>query len=145
MVAYSFKAFFEPQISTGFKQHTVRAERRRHARPGETVQLYVGMRTRHCRKILKPDPICTAVPPIVIELSSRRDDFIQSIEIDGCKLNADDIEQFARADGFAPEHINVLALDLDGKTARKNMGEFWHHNHDGDRFTGMLIKWKPVS
>lgn len=143
MVAYSFKAFFEQQISTLIKRQTVRADRARHARVGETVQLYVGMRTRNCRKILKPDPACIGVLPIVIEMSAVRDDFIAGIEVAGCRFNDDDIETFARDDGFAPERINAVAIDLHGKTARHNMGEFWQRSHEGNRFTGVVIKWKP--
>lgn len=142
MVAYSFKRFFSPQISQGYKTQTVRADRRRHARPGEALQLYEGMRTRHCRKILTPDPLCTSVSEIVIETASSGSDFITSIEVGGIRLNGDDIEEFARADGFAPEHVNAIAIDLDGKTARENMGAFWRSNHEGDRFTGVLIKWQ---
>ena len=57
MVAYSFKSQFEEPIVAREKRQTVRGFRKRHARPGEPIQLYVGMRTRNCRKILTPDPI----------------------------------------------------------------------------------------
>jgi hypothetical protein len=50
MVAYSFKPRFEMPIVTLRKTGTIRAHgRRRHARPGERLQLYTGMRTRSCR------------------------------------------------------------------------------------------------
>lgn len=143
MVAYSFKRFFEPQIATGFKRQTVRGQRPRHARPGEAVQLYVGMRTRFCRKIVDPDPICTETLPIVIETSTLLDCIIAAIEIDGRRLHRDEIEEFARADGFAPEHINDVAIDMQGKTARENMGAFWQANHPIGLFTGELIRWAP--
>ncbi len=143
MVAYGFKPFFEPQVATGFKLQTVRSQRRRHAQPGEAVQLYVGMRTRFCRKIVDPDPICTDTLPIVIETSSLIDSIIAAIDINGRQLHRDEIEEFARADGFAPKHINGLALDMIGKTARDNMGAFWKANHAIGRFSGELIKWTP--
>ena len=60
MVAYGFKPFFEPQIIAGLKPQTVRGDRRRHAHPGDYLQLYVGMRTRHCRKIIS-DRRCISV------------------------------------------------------------------------------------
>ena len=106
------------------------------------MQLYEGMRTKSCRKILTPDPICLDVFPIVIELSPRRRDVIGSIEVNGIPLNQDEIEAFACADGFAPEYVNAIALDLDGKTARENMGAFWRASHQGNRFTGVLLKWR---
>jgi hypothetical protein len=82
MVAYSFKSFFAPQIIAGLKCQTVRADRRRHARPGEAVQLYTGMRTRACHKLVTPDPLCTQVRRIIIA-TSRLVDGIVSIEIEG--------------------------------------------------------------
>lgn len=50
MVAYSFNARFELPIVTLRKTGTIRnVGKRRHAKPGETLQLYTGMRTRACR------------------------------------------------------------------------------------------------
>ena len=52
MVAYSLKPRFIPPILSGAKRQTIRAiSRRRHAIPGETLQLYTGMRTKQCRLI----------------------------------------------------------------------------------------------
>ena len=59
MVAYSFKARFVPLIREGLKTQTIRAQRSRHARPGELIQLFSGMRTHLCEKIV-PDPVCIA-------------------------------------------------------------------------------------
>lgn len=137
MVAYSFKAFFVPQIACGLKRQTVRADRARHARPSEPVQLYQGMRTRMCRKIVSPDPICTSVLPIVIE---TRGFGIALIETNGRKLDAEDAEAFAENDGFAPGHINALAY-MDGKTALENMGRFWLENNGVGIFRGVVIHW----
>ena len=140
MVAYSFKAYFAPQIETRVKTQTVRADRRRHARPGEALQLFVGMRTRHCRKLLGIDPTCLFVSPIHIQTNTLVGG-IASIEIDGRVLHRDEIEAFARADGFAPEHINALDCGMTGKTARENMGCFWLDNHGAGSFQGVLIGW----
>ncbi|WP_085025571.1 ASCH domain-containing protein [Ensifer aridi] len=142
MVAYSFKPFFVPQILAGIKRQTVRTDRRRHARPGEPIQLFTAMRTKHCRKILDRDPTCIEVLPIVIVTSGLLDCGIAGIEVDGTTLHRDQIEEFARADGFAPEHVNGLTPDLVGTTARANMGAFWRANHPADRFEGVLIKWE---
>jgi len=51
MVAYSFKAQFREPILAGTKRQTIRADRKRHARLGEALQLYTGMRTRQCKLI----------------------------------------------------------------------------------------------
>lgn len=65
MVAYSFQKRFVPKILAGLepgpwlpgmKRHTMRQPRlgrSRHARPGDTIQLYMGMRTKHCRQIAR--------------------------------------------------------------------------------------------
>lgn len=141
MVAYSFKKFFTPQIALGIKCQTVRADRKRHAEVGEAIQLYEGMRTKSCRKII-PDVRCAARKHIAMELRSGR--FVR-VEIDGFSLDDNAIEIFARYDGFAPEHVNGLALDLSGKRARENMEMFWASNHpDMTLFEGVLLAWaKP--
>ena len=63
MVAYSFQKRFVPHIESGRKPWTIRGPRKRHARPGEPLQLYYAMRTQYCRKIV-PDPVCLEVQPI---------------------------------------------------------------------------------
>ncbi|MEH3091997.1 MAG: ASCH domain-containing protein [Agrobacterium cavarae] len=144
MVAYGFKSFFAGQIENGHKRQTVRSERGRHARPGERIQLYVGLRTKHCRKIVA-DPLCTEVRSIEIGISSLVDEIIVSIAIDGVRLRRDDVEAFARADGFAPEYLgNSFPAKLYGRTARETMGRFWIDAHpDLSTFTGVLISWQP--
>lgn len=135
MVAYSFKAQFEEPIATRVKRQTVRGGRRRHARAGELMQLYCGMRTRHCRKILTPDPLCIDVRPIRIDLDSRHPELIQAIQIDGGWLSDAEIEDFAVADGFG----SGLA---DG-FARRRMGQFWIADYDWNGFMGAFIQWEP--
>ncbi|SIQ24335.1 hypothetical protein SAMN05880590_102761 [Rhizobium sp. RU35A] len=141
MVSYGFKSYFAPQIEDGSKTHTIRQHRRRHAHPGEPLQLYVGMRTRHCRKIIA-DPICRSVRPIVIMSSDLIDAGIAYIEIDGMPLRRDEIEAFAASDGFAPDRLRGLApQSLIGQTARETMGRFWRATHNGTRFEGVIIRW----
>ena len=143
MVAYGFKKYFGPQIEDGSKSHTIRAGRRRHAHVGEAVQLYVGMRTRHCRKIIA-DPQCIAVLPIVIMSSDLIAAGIAYIEIDGTPLHRDEIEPFALSDGFDPLRLQGLAPKaMIASTARETMGRFWRANHTGNRFEGCLIRWSP--
>ncbi|WP_319775512.1 ASCH domain-containing protein [Breoghania sp.] len=134
MVAYNFVAVLAPQIEARTKTQTVRANRRRHARPGEPVQLYTGMRTRSCRKLIAPDPICRCVRPITIDVTDLIAAGIAAIAIGGDFLTFDEIEQFARADGFAPEFWG-------GTDARENMGAFWRRFHGNGRFEGVLIEW----
>jgi hypothetical protein len=73
MVAYSFQKRFADAVLAGLepgpwrpgmKRWTLRHDRRRHARPGEAVQLYTGMRTRSCRLLGRAQ--CQAVVPVLI-------------------------------------------------------------------------------
>lgn len=136
MVAYSFKERFIGRIETGLgirtdenftlrnpaKTQTIRAiGKRRHARSGEVLQLYYGMRTKKCRQIGTAK--CVEVEPIIIW-----DTF--AIMVGGKVLTARQIKTFARADGFD---------DLD------DMRDFWKKEHGNfDKFEGVLIRWEPI-
>lgn len=129
MVAYSFKAQFAAPILAGTKQQTIRANRKRHARPGETLQLYTGMRTKHCRLIGRA--VCQ-------ETQNVRLSFINGYVMLGsvgsgsalCRellRTRADCDAFARRDGFEDW---------------KSLAEFWEANHPGTRFfDGVLIFW----
>jgi len=118
MVAYNFKKQFAEKVRDGSKCQTVRGQRDRHANPGEAVQLYTGMRTKQCDKLI-PDPVCTSVNKVVINNNL--------VMIDGWILWDSNLEKFAIADGFA-NYADFLA--------------FFKEVH-GLPFEGVLIKWKP--
>lgn len=135
MVAYSFKKRFAPPIlaslepgplTEGMKRQTIRADRKRHARPGEELQLYTGMRTKSCRLLGKP--ICTAVFPVRLLLGP-----VSTVEI-GSEPNTTDaagLDLFARFDGFR-DWTDLCA--------------FWAKAHpDVTDFSGVLIRWEPKS
>ena len=133
MVAYSFQKQFHGPIRKLEKRQTVRAMRPRHARVGEAVQLFGGMRTKYCVKLLDPDPICIDTPPILIGFDRDHAEIISSIRIDGGYLSDAEIEAFAVADGFG--------IDYPRGTARCRMGDFLHHQHGLDQLFCVLIKW----
>jgi hypothetical protein len=63
MVAYSFNPIFVGPILAGTKRQTIRAERKRHARPGEAMQLYTGMMRWWCGQrpaVAASSSICSA-------------------------------------------------------------------------------------
>lgn len=138
MTAYSFKKQFVAPVRVGLgirvdhepgdahvyhpKRQTIRADRKRHARVGEELQLYCGMRTKHCFLIGRSR--CTAVSRIIIWTSTM------AIMIAGKLLTARQIGAFVKADGFASVH---------------DMNQFWNENHPGvDKFEGVLIEWEPL-
>lgn len=121
MVAYSFKAQFADPIFSGRKRQTIRGQRRRHARPGEELQLYTGMRTRQCRLIGRAT--CTGVTCIAIVLTGSPEVLIPNRTVP-------DLDGFARADGF---------------TCWQDLHDFWQREHGPtEHFSGVLIEWTPA-
>ena len=135
MVAYSFAPQFIEPVCTLKKRQTVRGLRKRHAQPGEAIQLYTAMRTRHCRKLVTPDPVCLDVRHIRIDLNTKHGLLIAGISIEGVALDDDDIERFAVADGFGSA--------LSEGFARQRMGEFWVSRYEWAAFEGVVIRWEP--
>lgn len=135
MVAYSFqKRFIDPILAglgedTGAapKRQTIRnVGRRRHARSGEVLQLYTGMRTKQCRKI--GEAICKGVEPIRIFVESGVVDLPESC----WSYQGAELDNFARQDGFQDW---------------ADMRQFWRDEHGElvrlGPFVGVLITWEP--
>lgn len=122
MVAYSFKARFAPAIISGTKRQTVRADRKRHARKGEMLQLFTGMRTKHCRKIVEVK--CRVVDDIRIRVSKTAIDEIW-IGRYPC-ITGLPLDLFARRDGFRDS---------------ADMHAFWLAEHGEGLFEGVVIGW----
>jgi hypothetical protein len=118
MVAYNFKKQFVTLIETGAKRQTIRSPRKRHTKPGEALQLYTGMRTKTCRKLITPDPICISVVPLLMydELG---------IKLNDRWLTKDELTQIAMADGFG---------------SWDECFRFFKEVH-GFPFQGVLIQW----
>jgi hypothetical protein len=125
MVAYSFKKQFAEPILDGRKGGTIRADRRRHAHPGEELQLYTGMRTKQCRLITRKT--CVAVEPITLNFVGFGVGYI----ICGarCLRRPPELDAFAAFDGFQ----NFA-----------EMAEFWAETHAADEFHGWHIRWAEL-
>ncbi len=130
MVAYSFTRRWLPGIVSGSTRQTIRGHRRRHARPGEVVQIYTAMRTRHCRLIGRA--ICVSVESIRIIVGSE-----EGVEIDGRGLLPEELVQFARDDGFggwADMVAHWVAYDIPHELLC---------DPDCDAvFEGVLVRWR---
>lgn len=150
MPAYSFMRRFVDPIRVGLgllkvsppdnlprpKRQTIRAVgKRRHARVGETVQLYTGMRTKNCELI--GNARCTAVQGVHLKWSEWQSFFTFDVwqpEPDTYKRHGDllaiaDMDAFARADGF---------------DSFADMEKFWQATHGLATFEGLLIQWEPL-
>lgn len=117
MVAYNFQARFADAVAGRLKRQTIRAVRKsRHASAGEPIQLFTGMRTRDCRKLIDPDPVCIK--------STYCHIYEGGITLGNHKPV--DIDDFARRDGF---------MDFDDMKA-------WFRETHGLPFIGQLIVWE---
>lgn len=133
MVAYSFQERFIAPIQAGTKRQTIRAiGKRRHAVKNDRIQLYTGMRTARCQKIVEPDPICTGTYPIEIEVGQCDDAFvIRRIVLDG-------VEQIAMPD-------RRLIAKRDGFETLEEMADFFGDSYGPGVFRGVLITWSLTS
>lgn len=121
MVAYSFKPRFVAPIQAGTKRQTIRADRKRHARPGEQLQLYTGMRTKQCKLIARST--CVSVDLVLLNFADHG-----VVRVNGIVLFSDAaMQDFAHRDGF---------------TSWADMRAFWRENHPGmEQFEGVIIRW----
>ncbi|HYD66120.1 hypothetical protein [Azospirillum sp.] len=147
MVAYSFQRRFAEPIRVGLssvslsfdrwpKRQTIRAMgKRRHASPGEIVQLYTGMRTRNCE--LLGEGRCVGFGGVLLKWSEWPSyclfDLFEHAPREFRRVGPlrpiADMDQFARDDGFN---------DFD------DMKAFWFDTHGATTFEGVVIKWEPL-
>jgi hypothetical protein len=118
MPALNFKKQFAPMVEAGTKRQTIRAKREdgRNSKPGETLYLYTGMRTKGCRKL--GEGICKHVSEIVI-------DTYKGINLYGEWVGSYQMMDIVRADGF---------------TSWADFRAFFEKEH-GLPFWGLLIEW----
>lgn len=91
MGLYNFQPRFVPKIRSGEKTHTIRAIRINPDKPGNTLHLYIGLRTRSVELLMRVP--CTKVETISIDED-------QQVQIGGEYLALDEREALARRDGF---------------------------------------------
>jgi predicted transcriptional regulator len=120
MAALSFKGRFVDLILDGSKNQTIRNFRKYPINPGETLYLYYGMRTKHCKKL--KEVTCKQVSKITI---TKQGVNIERSPIDRFSYRGQALEFFAQEDGFA---------------SWKEMRLWWLTTHELP-FTGQLIQW----
>ena len=117
MPLLGFKKQFAPMVEAGTKRQTIRAKRKdgRNPKRGDTLYLYVGLRTKSCRKL--GEAVCKSVQEICVD--------VKGINLSGDWLNDVAMMRIVRADGFQL-WVEFLA--------------FFRKEH-GLPFWGLLIKW----
>lgn len=128
MVAYSFQHQFCEPIDAGTKGGTIRANmRKRHAREGDSLQLYFGMRTRACRLVKRT--VCLGSWPIWLCFDGVGQGVVvtPAPDVQHCINGSDELQAFARFDGFE-DWRHLIA--------------FWAETHGpGKEFQGRHIRW----
>jgi hypothetical protein len=117
MAALSFKGRFVDLILDGTKAQTIRNFRKYPINPGETLYLYYGMRTKHCKKLKEVE--CISVSKIVITKSE--------IKVGEKRLRT-------------TKALNLFAIS-DGFVSWREMRFWWSTTHELP-FTGQLIQWE---
>ncbi len=129
MSAYNFQARFEAPIKSGQKWQTMRPTgTRRHVRPGELIQLYTGMRTNACRKII-PDQRCLAVLPVRVYFS------------EACRPGNRMILVVSSAE--VPFGHRLAFADREGFANWQCFEEAWAGIYGNGHWTGFCIQWTP--
>jgi len=118
MVAFNFQSQFVAAIQSGEKRQTIRRTAR--ASVGDRLQLYTGMRTKACRKLISPDPICTMCHYV-------------ALRPDGITFG--DASLFPSADEFARQ---------DGFRDYDDMHRWFTERYGDAYFVGRLVRWRLV-
>ncbi len=92
MGLYNFRPRFVDSILDGSKTHTIRGDRKRPDKPGDTMHLYTGLRQKGARLLMRV--VCIRVDTIYI-------DERQQVFLGEEQLSADECEGMAVRDGFA--------------------------------------------
>jgi hypothetical protein len=127
MGLYNFQPRFVKPILSGAKTHTIRAIRVHPDKPGNTLHLYTGLRTKQAKLLMRVP--CVKIEEIAIRIVTVNDRIGYQeyrIEIDGAELDADECGALARRDGF-PDF--------------KAMMKFWREPKNRLPFKGHIIFW----
>jgi hypothetical protein len=117
MSALNFKPQFAGPVESRVKRQSIRQKNNGH-QVGRAIQLYTGMRTKACRKLVADDPVCVSIELVQIRAGH--------IIIAGRELGPLERKDMAQADGFA----NVFGF----------YAFFLGKGMEGD-FSGFLIRW----
>jgi hypothetical protein len=121
MPAYNFQPRFAPLVRSGTKRSTIRLRRKngRDAKPGQTLYLFTGMRTKQCERLLEIR--CEKVRPINIIQRA----YGYRIRVRGHLLGVNELRALRLSEGFVTMEDMMI----------------WFKKHHGKNFSGLLIEW----
>jgi hypothetical protein len=158
MPAYSFQQRFVPMVLDGSKCQTIRKRRTKgYAKPGDTLYLYYGLRTKWCKKLR--EETCTRATTIIINsnghvyLFNKRltDEVVVEVakklkagklplpaakEYTFVTLSKTEKDELAWKDGFRDEENNLPFSEFE------IMLSWWKQTHELP-FIGDIIYWQP--
>lgn len=115
MVALNFQPQFADAVASGEKTQTIRRSAR--ARPGQSLQLYTGQRTKACRKLAD----ATCIDCTYVGLTAR------GVALGDASRFPGSIDDFARQDGFKDY---------------ADMWKWFSERYETGSFTGQIIRWR---
>ncbi len=124
MVALNFQPRFADDVESGRKTRTIRSKAR--CKPGDTLQLYTGQRTKQCRKLA--DAVCTSVVPVEIHA--------HEMYVDGVRLFPGSALRDERED-----RDNDFAMK-DGFEGFMEMADWFRDQYGALPFKGAMIEWR---
>ena len=102
MGLYNFQERFVQPMLSGRKNHTIRAIRAHPDKPGNTLHLYTGLRTKHAKLLMRVP--CVKIEEIEITESRLARGVVAStrisVKIDGVELDRGEKNALAYRDGF---------------------------------------------
>lgn len=118
MVAFNFKPQYVDAIESNIKCSTIRQKLR--AKVGDSLQLYVGQRTKNCRKI--KDTTCIGTAKI--------------------QINEQQLYILTEVKGICiPNPIDIPFFAQEGFKNAEDMRQFFREQY-GLPFTGYLVTWE---
>lgn len=117
------KRFVEP-INKGTKIHTFRGEPKRMPKPGETLHMYTGLRTKHCELIGKDKTLKSKQKLLIFFEADKPEIFV-----DGKRLWWYEREEMYVNDGFADE-ADFIA--------------YWNPEREEKQFEGIIFHWTDL-
>jgi hypothetical protein len=120
---FNFQKRFAPAVESGEKLQTIRANRKDNRRPkaGDTAHLWTGLRTNKARLLGRRRVIeCLSIHIDFEEMGARL------IVVDGHRLDFEEAQTFARADGFE---------------SALQMIKWFRDTYKADAFDGFVTKW----
>ena len=122
MGLYNFQQRFASKILSGEKTHTIRSRRKHPDKPGNTLHLYTGLRTKQAQLLMRPK--CLRVEEIEIDACGHECNCDPFVAIAGVELSESERDALAVRDGFADFN---------------EMLEFWAGRLP---FKGDIVHWK---